>query len=549
MSHNLSKSTSHGFCDAIFSISPIKFDKENKSPTKETSKVLYHDIFSESHIVTKNLNKNKQVSCSKHKLSSRNELSHHLDTLKRSCDIDDRHSKSTIFLQKEDSFIAGNIAKTPIKIGSTSRLSENKTTTGYPCTPKQYRTCVTPRNTKMNALSTSKTPIKRYFSDHNLSQATPDCFNKIQFDIPSIKSNDVGIDEAIIYDGENSNLTVGIRVRPLNIKELSEPKIASVINIDGQTIIVDCETVQHTFMYDHCFVSYSDPLILGHASQEVIFNTMVLPLVQNAFEGYNVCLFAYGQTGSGKSYSMMGVESSQENSVSLDKEAGIIPRFCQEIFTQIRNNKNIKTTVEISYFEIYNEKIHDLLANTNSGDKRTALKVREHPVFGPYIVDLSQHSIQNYEDLQIWLKVGNSQRATAATGMNEKSSRSHSIFSIILTQVQSNDLKCSSADASRRSKINLVDLAGSERLSQTCASGNRLREGVSINKSLLTLGKVIASLAESTNNRKRGFVPYRESVLTWLLKKNGYFFFFFFYLLAMTRVRGLKPKWLFQLPY
>lgn len=157
-------------------------------------------------------------------------------------------------------------------------------------------------------------------------------------------------------------------------------------------------------MYDHCFISYSDPSMPGHASQEIIFNNMVLPLVQNAFEGYNVCLFAYGQTGSGKSYSMMGTETSQEKSMCLDKDAGIIPRFCQEIFTQINNNKNIKATVEISYFEIYNEKIHDLLANTNVGEKRTALKVREHPVFGPYIVDLSQHSITNYKDLQVLLK-------------------------------------------------------------------------------------------------------------------------------------------------
>lgn len=520
MSHNVSKSTPHGFCDAIFSISPIKFNKENTSPAKEASKASYRDIFTESHTIIKSQNKTKQFSCSKHKLSSRNKLSQHSDTLKKSFNIDDRYSKSAITMQNQDSFISGNIAKTPVRAGSTSRLSEDKINVGYLCTPKQYKTQTSPRNTKMNALLTSKTPIKRYCSDHNLSQATPDCFSKVQLDTPSIKSNEIGIDEGIIYDGENSNLTVGIRIRPLSIKELSEPKIASVISIDDQTIIVDCETAQHTFMYDHCFISYSNPSEPNHASQEVVFNTMVQPLVQTAFEGYNVCLFAYGQTGSGKSYSMMGVESSQENSIVLDKEAGIIPRFCQEIFTRIHNNKNINTTVEISYFEIYNEKIHDLLANTNGGDKRTALKVREHPVYGPYIVDLSQHSITNYKDLQIWLKVGNSQRATAATGMNEKSSRSHSIFSIILTQTQSNDLKCPSADASRRSKINLVDLAGSERLSQTCASGNRLREGVSINKSLLTLGKVIASLAESTNNRKRGFIPYRESVLTWLLKES-----------------------------
>lgn len=128
---------------------------------------------------------------------------------------------------------------------------------------------------------------------------------------------------------------------------------------------------------------------------------MVLPLVQNAFEGYNVCLFAYGQTGSGKSYSMMGQESLQMNLAQFDEFTGIIPRFCQELFTRIHTNKNIKTTVEISYFEIYNEKIHDLLTNVNNGIKRTPLKVREHPVFGPYIVNLSQHCVQNYKDLQV----------------------------------------------------------------------------------------------------------------------------------------------------
>ncbi|XP_014613284.1 PREDICTED: kinesin-like protein KIF14 [Polistes canadensis] len=517
MSHNVSKSSPHGFCDAIFSMSPIKFDKENKSPRKDVSRELHRDLFTESHVV-KNQNKKIQSLHKKQKLYTKNEISQFLDPSKSFSNVDDIHSKSTTALLNHDSFICGNVAKTSVKTESTSRISGNKAASGHLHTPKQHKTCLTPRNIKMNVLSTTKTPTKKYLSDHNLSQATPDCFSRVQLETPSIKSNDVNIDEGI--EGENSNLTVGIRVRPLNLKELSEVKIASVINIDGQSIIVDCETSLHKFTYDHCFASYSDSSMPRHASQEVIFNTMALPLIQNAFEGYNVCLFAYGQTGSGKSYSMMGIESFQENSIDLDKEAGIIPRFCQEIFTQIPDNKSYKTTVEISYFEIYNEKIHDLLASTTNGDKRTALKVREHPVFGPYIVDLSQHCIKNYKDLQIWLKVGNSQRATAATGMNEKSSRSHSIFSIILTQTQLNDLKCSSSDASRRSKINLVDLAGSERLSQTCASGNRLREGVSINKSLLTLGKVIASLAESTSNRKRGFVPYRESVLTWLLKES-----------------------------
>ncbi|KAK0179304.1 hypothetical protein PV327_005068 [Microctonus hyperodae] len=378
--------------------------------------------------------------------------------------------------------------------------------------------------TTKSELTSFRTPVKRFFSDHIISQSTPDCFGSVQFETPRGKSDIVVDDEATIYEGENSNLTVGIRIRPMNFKELNDPKILSVVKVKGTDIIVDCESTQHTFHYDHCFVSYTDTSRPTHASQKIVFDGMVLPLVHNAFEGYNVCLFAYGQTGSGKSYSMMGSESITSTlSVPCD-DAGIIPRFCYEIFLQAALNNNI-TTVEISYFEIYNEKIHDLLGNNSniSGSKRAPLKVREHPVLGPHVVDLTQHVVQNYEDLQTWLKVGNSQRATAATGMNEKSSRSHSIFSIILTQEQKDSTMSKSSklvDTSRRSKINLVDLAGSERLSQTCASGDRLREGVSINKSLLILGKVIASLAESTNNRKRGFVPYRESVLTWLLKES-----------------------------
>lgn len=186
-------------------------------------------------------------------------------------------------------------------------------------------------------------------------------------------------------------------------RELSDSKISSIVEINGQNIIVNCESARHSFMYDHCFISNADSAGSGGASQETVFKNMVLPLVQSAFEGYNVCLFAYGQTGSGKSYSMMGQESTQINSLPFDEATGIIPRFCQEVFTRMSANTNTKATVEISYFEIYNEKIHDLLTNVNNGVKRAPLKVREHPVFGPYIVDLSQHCVQNYKDLQVSL--------------------------------------------------------------------------------------------------------------------------------------------------
>ncbi|XP_031365434.1 kinesin-like protein KIF14 isoform X2 [Apis dorsata] len=521
MSHNTLKSMKHGFYDAIFSSSPINFDKENINYLNEKEETC-SDTLNTPQKRIQDHNENKCLKFEKHKILVDNDIENSKIT-STPCTINLIRSKSTNILKKKQTLFSENEASdSKCKISTkacTTSLSE-KILTMHSYTPKQYK-IHSASSSKINTLPSNKTPIKRYFSDNILSQVTPDCFNVVQVETPSSKLNEIDIEDQTVYEEENTNLTVGIRVRPLNTKELNDSKITSVIQVYGQNIIVTCESIQHTFTYDHCFMSHVDISQPGYANQEIVFKNMVLPLVQNAFEGYNVCLFAYGQTGSGKSYSMMGQESTQITASSFDEAIGIIPRFCQEIFARISNNMNIKTTVEISYFEIYNEKIHDLLTNVNSGVKRAPLKVREHPVFGPYIVDLSQHCVQNYKDLQTWLKVGNSQRATAATGMNEKSSRSHSIFSIILTQTQiNNQLDNGTIDASRRSKINLVDLAGSERLSQTCASGDRLKEGVSINKSLLTLGKVIASLAENTSNRKRGFVPYRESVLTWLLKES-----------------------------
>lgn len=248
------------------------------------------------------------------------------------------------------------------------------------------------------------------------------------------------------------------------------------------------------------------------------------------------------------SYILIKMFNLDDTEKGIHPEAGIIPRFCLELFRRIDALKDqFRIEVEISYFEIYNEKIHDLLAvstttsiassqNTpgSSAPKRAALRVREHPTWGPYVVDLSTHPVDSHTSLRNWLAVGNSQRATAATGMNDKSSRSHSIFNIVLNladirpfgSVSLTDKGPTHSVQTRRSKISLVDLAGSERVSHTCASGERLREGVSINKSLLTLGKVIAALADSRKT-SAAFVPYRESVLTWLLRVSFHLFYIY----------------------
>lgn len=310
---------------------------------------------------------------------------------------------------------------------------------------------------------------------------------------------------------ENSAVTVAVRVRPFNSRE-KEEKTSQVIFMKGQeTVVHHPDTKQsYTFNYDFSFCSL-DKSNSTFASQKMIYETLAKPLLQWAFEGFNTCLFAYGQTGSGKSYTMMG----------YGNEAGIIPRFCEDLFSQMTSITNEKVNVEMSYFEVYNEKIHDLLVTRDEpNQRRMPLRVREHPVHGPYVEELSANVVSSYHDIQGWLELGNKQRATAATGMNDKSSRSHSVFTLVMTQTKTELVEGEEHDHSITSKINLVDLAGSERCCSAKTSGDRLKEGASINKSLLTLGKVISALSEQALSRKKVFIPYRDSVLTWLLRES-----------------------------
>ncbi|XP_033643504.1 kinesin-like protein KIF14 [Asterias rubens] len=288
--------------------------------------------------------------------------------------------------------------------------------------------------------------------------------------------------------------------------------------MDGNETIVSSKTGQvNRFRYDHCFWSF-DKVKGQYSAQENVYERVGRPLLDSAFEGYNTCMFAYGQTGSGKSYTIMG----------YNKETGIIPRFCRELFRRVdaHQEERAKFTIEISFFEIYNEKIHDLLASSSDADKdvgkkRAALKVREHPVQGPYVEGLSTFVANSYGDIHSWIALGNKQRATAATGMNDKSSRSHSVFTIVMTKTKAELIEGDEHTHNVTSKINLVDLAGSERCTSAQTTGDRLKEGANINRSLMTLGKVISQLAEkSVNRRKKFFIPYRDSILTWLLKES-----------------------------
>ncbi len=267
---------------------------------------------------------------------------------------------------------------------------------------------------------------------------------------------------------------------------------------------------QKVFAFDKSYWSF-DKNAPNYAGQDNLFHDLGKPLLDNAFQGYNNCIFAYGQTGSGKSYSMMG----------YGKDAGIIPMICQDMFriiAEMQQDKNLRCTVEVSYLEIYNERVRDLLNPANKGN----LKVREHPSTGPYVEDLAKLVVGSFQEIEHLMDEGNKARTVAATNMNETSSRSHAVFTLMLTQKRLDPE--TKMEMEKAAKISLVDLAGSERATSTGATGARLKEGAEINRSLSTLGRVIAALADlSTGKKKKGAagqVPYRDSVLTWLLKDS-----------------------------
>ncbi|MCJ8736934.1 hypothetical protein PDJAM_G00018000 [Pangasius djambal] len=347
-----------------------------------------------------------------------------------------------------------------------------------------------------------------------------------------------------------ANVKVAIRVRPLNSRETVdggriavqvEDKVVRVRNVkldgrlDGRVEAPgDSRERLFEFGFDYCYWS-ANPEAPNYASQEEVFQDLGMCVLTGATEGYNVCLFAYGQTGSGKTYTMMGNPDS----------IGLTPRICQGLFRSGIDSPDGKSCrVEVSFLEIYNERVRDLLRGADQ-KKPAALRVREHPEKGPYVQGLTQHVVEDYKQAADLLEEGIANRITAATHVHDASSRSHAIFSIQYTQATlENNLPSEIV-----SKINLVDLAGSERADPNYCR-DRITEGANINKSLVTLGIVISALAQnsqmcsssqsinsmlsegeastvgsqssslSSSSRRQCFIPYRDSVLTWLLKDS-----------------------------
>ncbi|NXC43786.1 KIF4 protein, partial [Penelope pileata] len=291
---------------------------------------------------------------------------------------------------------------------------------------------------------------------------------------------------------------VALRCRPLVPKETSEGCQMCLSFVPGEPqVIVGSDKA---FTYDYVF----DPSV----EQEEVFSTAVAPLIRGIFKGYNATVLAYGQTGSGKTYSMGGTyTANQEHEPSV----GVIPRVIKLLFKEKEQRQDWEFVLKVSYLEIYNEDILDLLCS--SRERSSQISIREDPKEGIKIVGLTERSVACAQDTVSCLEQGNNARTVASTAMNSQSSRSHAIFTICIDQKKKND-----KNSSFHSKLHLVDLAGSERQKKTKAEGDRLKEGININRGLLCLGNVISALGDE--NKKGGFVPYRDSKLTRLLQDS-----------------------------
>lgn len=234
--------------------------------------------------------------------------------------------------------------------------------------------------------------------------------------------------------------------------------------------------------------------------QTDVFDFSIRSTVDDILNGYNGTVFAYGQTGAGKSYTMMGAD------IENEQQRGIIPRIVEQMFASILQSPgNIEYTVRVSYMEIYMEKIRDLLVPQNDN-----LPVHEEKSRGVYVKGLLEIYVSSVQEVYEVMRRGSAARATAATNMNQESSRSHSIFVITITQ------KNVESGSAKSGQLFLVDLAGSEKVGKTGASGQTLEEAKKINKSLSALGMVINSLTDG----KSTHIPYRDSKLTRILQES-----------------------------
>ncbi|XP_023953998.2 kinesin-like protein Klp61F [Bicyclus anynana] len=305
---------------------------------------------------------------------------------------------------------------------------------------------------------------------------------------------------------KNQNIQVFVRLRPLNQRERDIKSLGVVEVQNGREVVVrQSQQNMHTkrFTFDRAF----PPL----ATQVEVYQEVVSPLIEEVLAGYNCTVFAYGQTGTGKTHTMVGEAVSDELTWQTDPLAGIIPRALSQLFDELRIS-NTEYTVRVSYLELYNEELFDLLSTTEDNSK---LRIYEDVTRkGANIVNgLEEITVYNKNEVFKIMAQGQERKRVASTLMNAQSSRSHTVFTIVVHMKENSP---EGEELVKIGKLNLVDLAGSENISKAGSDKReRARECVNINQSLLTLGRVITALVE-----RHPHIPYRESKLTRILQES-----------------------------
>ena len=291
------------------------------------------------------------------------------------------------------------------------------------------------------------------------------------------------------------NIKVLCRFRPPSAHEISSSELLNLCYTDttSLTLTPSSESAAPlTFTYDYVFPPSS--------TQSQVFAISSKPIIEDVLQGFNGTIFAYGQTASGKTHTMTGPDIFDPVSM------GIVPRMISTVFDKIENSdENVEFAVRVSYSELYMEKINDLI--TPGG---RSLKIRQDRTRGVYVVNLSEHHVASDFDVFELLRIGTENRHTGCNKMIAKSSRSHTMFSLTVTQNNALDMSV------RVGRLYLVDLAGSEKVAKTGAEGQRKQELKNINKSLNALGQVINLLSEA----RAAHIPYRDSKLTRILQDS-----------------------------
>ena len=300
-------------------------------------------------------------------------------------------------------------------------------------------------------------------------------------------------------DTNSENIKVCLRIRPMSLQEKSRNDTSCIEPVSGEQLILSHKNLRRSYTFNLVFSPES-------SQEDIFFNCSIDKLIDSALDGYSVTIFAYGQTGSGKTYTIMGRDDAiNEKILKNNKYSGIMPKSINYIWSTVSNRPQ-KFYIKVSFLEIYNEQINDLLNPSNSN-----LQIRWDQKQGFFVEGLLVIECKKPEDIVEIILQGTKNRKKGSHDLNKDSSRSHSILTIYLIS----EFQSGSESYKKYGKISFVDLAGSERLKETHSKGGMVKETGNINKSLFVLGKVISSLTDKKSTNQH--IPYRDSKLTMLL--------------------------------